>query len=174
MPLSLHAAFIPSALQMIDSTKGLVDRGESWCSEQGHDPAHVLSARIYEDMFPFTYQVKSVAVHTAGALAGVANGVFQPDLSPPPESFDGLREQLATARAALEGVSEDDLEQAIGRDMRFEFRDFKLEFTAEDFLLSFSQPNFYFHAATAYDILRMLGVAIGKRDFSGRLRLKRG
>ena len=74
MPLSLHAAFVPSALQMIDSTKGLVDRGESWCSEQGHDPAHVLSARIYEDMFPFTYQVKSVAVHTAGALAGVANG----------------------------------------------------------------------------------------------------
>ena len=104
----------------------------------------------------------------------MANGVFQPDLSPPPESFDGLREQLATARAALEGVSEDDLEQAIGRDMRFEFRDFKLEFTAEDFLLSFSQPNFYFHAATAYDILRMLDVAIGKRDFSGRLRLKQG
>jgi len=174
MPLSLHAAFVPSALQMIDSTRKLVDRAEAWCSEQGHDPAHVLSARIYEDMFPFTYQVKSVAVHTAGALAGVANGVFQPDLSPPPESFDGLREHLAQTRAALDQVSEDDLEQAIGRDMRFEFRDFKLEFAAEEFLLSFSQPNFYFHAATAYDILRMLGVPVGKRDFSGRLRLRQG
>jgi hypothetical protein len=172
MPLSLHAAFVPSALQMIDSTKGLVDRGESWCNEEGHEPSHVLSARIYEDMFPFTYQVKSVAVHTAGALGGVAHGVFQPDLSPPPESFDGLREHLASARTALEQVSEDELEQAIGRDMRFEFRDFKLEFTAEQFLLSFSQPNFYFHAATAYDILRMLGVQIGKRDFNGRLRLR--
>ncbi len=174
MPLSLHAAFVPSALQIIDSTRKLVDRGEAWCSEQEHDPAHVLSARIYEDMLPFTYQVKSVAVHTAGALAGVANGVFQPDLSPPPESFDGLREHLAQARAALEQVSEDDLEQAIGRDMRFEFRDFKLEFAAEEFLLSFSQPNFYFHAATAYNILRMLGVPVGKRDFSGRLRLRQG
>ena len=174
MPLSLHAAFVPSALQMIDSTRRLVDRGEAWCSEQGHEPAYVLSARIYEDMFPFTYQVKSVAVHTAGALAGVANGVFQPDLSPPPESFDGLRDHLAAARDALEQTSEGDLEQAIGRDMRFEFRDFKLEFTAEEFLLSFSQPNFYFHAATAYDILRMLGVPVGKRDFNGRLRLRQG
>jgi uncharacterized protein len=174
MPLSLHAAFVPSALQMIDSTRKLVDRGEAWCSEQGHEPAHVLSARIYEDMFPFTYQVKSVAVHTAGALTGVANGVFQPDLSPPPESFDGLRAQLAAARDALEQTSEGDLEQAIGRDMRFEFRDFKLEFTAEEFLLSFSQPNFYFHAATAYDILRMLGVPVGKRALNGRLRLRQG
>jgi hypothetical protein len=47
-----------------------------------------------------------------------------------------------------------------------------LDFTAENFLLSFSQPNFYFHAATTYDILRWKGVRIGKRDFTGRLRTK--
>ena len=43
---------------------------------------------------------------------------------------------------------------------------------AEDFLTSLSIPNFYFHATTAYDILRMKGVQIGKRDFAGRPRLK--
>ena len=58
--------------------------------------------------------------------------------------------------------------------MRFEIRDFALDFKAEDFLLSFSQPNFYFHAATAYDILRMKGVEVGKRDFLGRMRLAAG
>ena len=40
------------------------------------------------------------------------------------------------------------------------------------FLQSFSLPNFYFHAATAYDILRSKGVPLGKRDFMGPLRLK--
>lgn len=172
MPLSLHTAFVPSAIQMLDSTRHLVDTGEKWCTDKGNGPAHVLGAKIYDDMFPFTYQVKSVAVHTAGALAGVKRGVFQPDLSPPPDSFDGLRDKLAEAREAVEQTSEQDLEEAIGQDMRFEFRDFKLEFTAEDFLLSFSQPNFYFHATTAYDILRMLGVPVGKRDFTGRVRIK--
>ena len=56
--------------------------------------------------------------------------------------------------------------------MRFEFRDFAMNFLAEDFLLSFSQPNFYFHAATAYDVLRMKGVPVGKRDFMGRVRIQ--
>jgi hypothetical protein len=56
--------------------------------------------------------------------------------------------------------------------MRFEMGEMRMPFTSEDFLLSFSQPNFYFHATTAYDILRWKGVKLGKRDFMGRPRLK--
>ena len=59
------------------------------------------------------------------------------------------------------------MESWIGRPMRFEFREFQMDFAAEDFLLSFSQPNYAFHAATAYDIFRMKGVPLGKRDFLG-------
>jgi hypothetical protein len=47
-----------------------------------------------------------------------------------------------------------------------------MPFTAEGFLLSFSLPNFYFHATTAYDILRTKGAPLGKRDFLGALRMK--
>jgi hypothetical protein len=54
----------------------------------------------------------------------------------------------------------------------FQFRDFKMPFVAEGFLLSFSLPNFHFHATTAYDILRSKGVPLGKRDYLGKLRLK--
>ena len=39
------------------------------------------------------------------------------------------------------------------------------------FLLSFSQPNFYFHATTAYGILRMKGLKIGKIDYLGAMRI---
>jgi len=41
------------------------------------------------------------------------------------------------------------------------------EFTGQSLLLGNSLPNFYFHATTAYDILRACGVEIGKRDFMG-------
>jgi hypothetical protein len=47
-----------------------------------------------------------------------------------------------------------------------------VDFTAENFLLSFSLPNFYFHATTAYDILRWKGVKLGKTDFLGAMRKK--
>ncbi|QGY81974.1 DUF1993 family protein [Sphingorhabdus lacus] len=39
-----------------------------------------------------------------------------------------------------------------------------LNFTPETYLLTYSLPNFYFHVVTAYDILRMRGVPIGKGD----------
>jgi uncharacterized protein len=171
MPISLHAAFVPSALQMLGAAAHLVDKAESWCAESGCAPAEVIEARIHPEMFPFAYQVKSVAVHTAGALEGVRAGLFTPDIAPPPESFADLRARIAEACAALEGMTDAEMEGFVGRPVRFEFRAYRMDFTAEDFLLSFSQPNFYFHASTAYAILRMKGVPVGKRDFLGRMRL---
>jgi len=73
---------------------------------------------------------------------------------------------------ALEQVDPAEINGFLGRDMRFEFGERRLDFTAENFLLSFSQPHFFFHATTAYDILRNNGLTIGKRDFMGKTRVK--
>jgi hypothetical protein len=123
-------------------------------------------------MLPFAYQVKSTAVHSLGSIEGVRRGVFSPDMTPPPQTFAALAARIAETLKALETIQPAEVESFMGRNMRFEFREHRLEFTAENFLLSFSLPNFYFHASTAYDILRWRGVRIGKRDFMGRLRLK--
>lgn len=172
MPLSLHAAFVPGALQMLGTCDHLIAKAEEWCGDTGSGHDDMIGSRIHEDMLPFEYQVKSVAAHTAGAIEGVRAGVFSPDMTPPPDTLTGLSEAIAEARATLEAVSEAEMESFVGQPMRFQMRDFTMPFAAEDFLLSFSQPNFYFHAATAYDILRMKGVPLGKRDFLGRMRLR--
>ncbi len=172
MPLSLHAAYVPSALQMLGTARHLIDTAEKWCGEENVGHADVIGARIYDDMLPFTYQVKCVAEHTQGSIEGVKAGLYSPDLNPPPADFESLRAKISGAVDAMEALTEDEMEGFIGQPMRFEFKGNGMDFTAEDFLLSFSQPNFYFHCATAYDILRMKGVAVGKRDFMGRLRIK--
>ena len=41
----------------------------------------------------------------------------------------------------------------------------ELTMKADAFLRDFVLPNLYFHASTAYAILRHNGVVIGKRDF---------
>ena len=174
MPLSLHAAYVPSALQMLGTARHLVDTAETWCEGNGVSEADMIAARIHDDMLPFSYQVKCVAEHTHGSVEGVRAGVYSPDLNPPPTTFAALRDKLAGAVAFMEGLSEEELEAMIGQPMRFEFKGSAMHFTAENFLLSFSQPNFYFHCATAYDILRMKGVPVGKRDFMGRVRIKAG
>ncbi|MFV0644409.1 MAG: DUF1993 family protein [Sphingomonadaceae bacterium] len=173
MPMSLHAAFIPSAMQMLGTTKGLVDKAEGWCIENNKDPSELITCRLIEDMFAFDYQVKSVAVHTAGAIAGVKAGQFEPDMSPPPQSFAAMRTLLDDTMAVLDSYSEDDMENLIGTPVNFAFRGKVVaSFVAENFLLSFSQPNFYFHTTTAYDLLRMKGVPVGKLDFMGRMRVR--
>ncbi|GAA0285717.1 DUF1993 domain-containing protein [Alteraurantiacibacter aestuarii] len=169
MPISLYAATIPSTLQIIGAARGWLDKAQASALSE----AEVLDARLIDDMLPFAYQVKSMSVHSMGAIEGLRAGVFSPDFSEPPSSISGLRDQLEEAESYLNDLTEEEMEDFIGKDMRFEIGERRLDFTAEDFLLTFSQPNFYFHATTAYDILRAKGVAVGKLDYLGRMRLKR-
>ena len=151
----------------------MVGKAEAFCKEKNIAPPDIIQARLAPDMLPFAYQIKSAVVHSLGAIEGVRKGVFSPEMTPPPDTFAGLASRVAEALAGLATVTEAEMESFIGRDMRFEFGERKMHFTAENFLLSFSQPNFYFHSTTAYDILRAKGVAIGKRDFMGAVRIKK-
>ncbi|MXP25537.1 DUF1993 family protein [Altererythrobacter indicus] len=167
MPLSLHTALVPTWLQILGSCNNLIDKAEAFDC----DDKELLSTCLAEDMLPLAYQLKSCAVHSLGAIEGVRKGVFSPDMNEPPANFSDMRNLLNNAITKLEQVEESELESYIGQPMRFEMGEFKLHFLAENFLLSFSQPNFFFHATTAYDILRMKGVPVGKRDFLGAVQI---
>ena len=84
----------------------------------------------------------------------------------------GLQALVREARSELAALTPEAVDALKGRDIIFKLGDRTMPFTAEGFLMSFSLPNFFFHATTAYDILRHKGVPLGKRDFMGRLKLK--
>jgi uncharacterized protein len=172
VPFSLYAATVPSYQQILGAVSGLLDKAEMYCATESLAPSEIIQARLAQDMLPFAYQVKSTVVHSIGSIEGVRRGVFSPDMTPPPETFVALKARVDEALAALAAIRSAEVDGFIGKDMRFSFGERNIDFTAEDFLLSFSQPNFYFHATTAYDILRWKGVTIGKRDFMGKPRMK--
>jgi uncharacterized protein len=172
MSLSLYTATVPSYCQILESVGRLLSTAEAWCADRGIAANDIIDARLAEDMLPFAYQVKSTAVHSLGAIEGVRKGVFSPDMTPPPETFAALKARISDTLAALSAIEAAEVDSFVGRDMRFVFGNRHLDFTAENFLLSFSQPNFFFHATTAYDILRWKGLPIGKRDFTGKPRTK--
>jgi len=172
MAFSLYAATVPSYRQILEAVFGLLGKAEAFCADRAIAPRDIIQARLVEDMLPFAYQVKSTVVHSLGAIEGVRKGVFSPDTTPPPETFAALKARIAEAQRALETIEAAEVDSFVGRDMRFAFGERHVDYFAENFLLSFSQPNFYFHATTAYDILRWKGVPIGKRDFTGKTRKK--
>lgn len=161
MALGLYAATVPSFRQVLGSVERMLAKA----------PEDIVGRSLAPDMFPFTFQVKSVAVHSAGAIAAVRKGLFAPDISPPPADLAGLKALLASTDAELAALDPAEVDGFQGQPMRFEFRDRRMDFTAEDFLLSFSQPNFYFHASMAYALLRNAGVPVGKMDFMGAVRI---
>lgn len=174
MAVSLHDALVPNFRQQIGALITLLDKAQAWAGEKGIAEAEVIGHSLAPDMLPLPFQVKSVAGHSLGAIEGVRAGSYSPDMHPAPTDFAGLKGLLKEADAGLAALDPAELDSFIGRDMVFKLRDMSMPFTAESFLFSFSQPNFYFHAATAYDILRNKGMPLGKRDFLGMPRIRQG
>ncbi len=172
MALSLYDISIPSYLQGLGAVAGFLEKGRAHCAEQGADPEALVATAIHADMLPLRFQLGSVRQHSLGTIEGIRSGRFAPwPMSAMPDSCAGLQEMIAEAAAALEAVDRAEIDALEGGRLVFEVQGRELPFTAENFVLSFSLPNFYFHAATAYDILRMKGAPLGKRDFMGRMRM---
>ncbi len=172
MAISLYDMSVTCFLQTLGGVAGYLDKGLTHCRDNNIDPGEIVKSRLYPDMLPFSFQIQSVVHHSVGAIEGVKAGLFLPPGKMEPPDYAGLQKLVADAREALAALKPADVNALEGRDVAFQFRDFKMPFVAEGFLLSFSLPNFHFHATTAYDILRSKGVPLGKRDYLGQLRLK--
>jgi hypothetical protein len=171
MAISIYDAFVPSCRQIITASLGQLAKAEAHCAEHNVDASELIGGRLAPDMAALPFQVFSVAHHSAGAIEGVETGKFSPASPSGQQSWDSLRAMLTEADAALAAVDAAALEGFAGKPVVFSFGTMEMPFTAENFLLSFSQPNFYFHATTLYDILRHKGVKLGKRDFTGMPRI---
>ncbi len=174
MAVSLYDLSVANYLQILGGVEGFLAKGLSHFQEAKTDPNAILDERLYADMAPFKFQVWATVHHSLGAIEGVKAGVFGPPSTiPATMDYAGLQKAVTDAREALQQVNAADVDATQGKDVTFQLPTMKIPFTAEGFLLSFSLPNFYFHATTAYDILRHKGVPLGKRDFLGRMRIKK-
>ena len=138
----------------------------------GQNADDLVSARLTENMAPFYFQIECVDNYSVWGLDAVKQGVFNPPALEGIVPLARLQERIANTETVLKNLSSHEVDTLSGKklDMQIHTNPHKSSFTAETYLLSFLLPNFYFHAVTAYDILRAQGVPIGKTDFEGQLR----
>ena len=172
MALSLYDISVANYVQTLGAVAGFLDKGAAHCASEGMDPGELVETRLVADMMPLRFQIASVAHHSLGALKGAQAGVFKPPASGDELDYAGLQALVSETSQQLQDYDRATVDALEGKDMVFELGANKLPFVAENFILSFSLPNFYFHATTAYDILRHKGVPLGKRDFMGQMRMK--
>ena len=172
MATSLYDLSVACYLQTLTGVAGYLDKGLAHCTAANIDLNELVETRLYADMLPFRFQIQSVAHHSLGAIEGVKNGLFLPPSNLAMLDYQGLQKLIVDTRETLKKLTPVEVNALEGKDVAFQIRDMKIPFTAEGFILSFSLPNFHFHAATAYGMLRSKGVPLGKRDYMGQMRIK--
>ncbi|HEX2816388.1 MAG TPA: DUF1993 domain-containing protein [Phenylobacterium sp.] len=172
MATSLYDLSVASYLQTVGAVAGFLDRAAKHCAETGADPDDFVDARLFEDMAPFHFQIEAAWHHSVWGLEAIKTGVFAPPALVGAASFADLQVMIAKAETALKAFTPDEVNSWAGKNLDLQIGPRWLQFTSETFILSFSLPNFHFHAVTAYDILRTQGVPLGKRDYEGQMRLR--
>jgi len=170
MSTSLYDISVPTFLQTARAIGGFLSRAATHFVETGVDPDAFVSTRLYEDMAPFHFQIEAAWHHCVWGVEAVKTGAFTPPGLVGPVPFGDLQAMIGQAESALEAFTPEEIDACAGKALDLQIGPRRLAFTAENFILSFSLPNFHFHAVTAYAILRSRGVPLGKRDYEGLLR----
>ena len=167
MPLSMYQASVPAFQQTLMALSAILDKATAHAQSQGTDPAELMAARLAPDMFPLSRQIQIATDHAEGATARLS-GREVPKFEDSEQSFDELKARIAKVLDFINSVEVSEIDSSEGREITLTVGGQPMVFTGMRYLLHFALPNFYFHATTAYGILRQNGVPLGKRDFMGR------
>ncbi|WP_370678762.1 DUF1993 domain-containing protein [Comamonas sp. GB3 AK4-5] len=143
----------------LDTLAHILDVAE----KQLTDMDAALQERLAPDMFPLGTQIAFACNQPLG-FAQWCQGLPIQNLNPDVPSLALARAHIRDTKAMLADIQVDDSQldkikrTGLGPGMYCETSG---RFYVSDYLI----PNFYFHIATTYAILRKLGVPLGKADF---------
>ena len=167
MAITMYHASVPTFVQLLGGLKGVLQKAEAHATEQKWDPAVVLNLRLYPDMFTLERQVRQACTHALGA--GRVAGVDLPKLTDQDNSFAEMQARIDKTLDFVKSLQPSQLDGKEDSQVTLVQGGQERKLRAQAYLYHLAMPNFYFHTTTAYNILRSLGIAIGKRDFMGQM-----
>src|SRR5215203_3235460 len=172
MTFSMSKALLPVFEIELPALSNILDKAEAFAATKKVDPSVLLNWRLAPDMFPLVRQVQIVADQAKNGSSRLA-GVEPPRYEDNETSTEQLRARLAKTVAYIKTLDPKQIDAAADREITFPLGpNNKGQMKGDDYLNQFVLPNFYFHLAIAYAILRHCGLDIGKRDFLGAIPMK--
>jgi hypothetical protein len=172
MPLSMSKASLPVFETVLNALSGILDKAEAHATAKKFEPAVLLNMRLAPDMFALTRQVQVTCDQAKNGSARLA-GVEPPKFEDTESTIAQLKERIAKTIAFLKTLDTKTIDASADREITFPLGPSKGQMKGDDYLNHFVLPNFYFHATSAYAILRHGGADVGKRDFLGNIPIKR-
>ncbi|HEU4843086.1 MAG TPA: DUF1993 domain-containing protein [Burkholderiaceae bacterium] len=166
MTLSMYSASVPVFKQILNSLLAILDKAETHADEKKIDPQALLQFRLYPDMLPFTRQIQIACDFAKGCTARLG-GMDVPAYEDDERSFAELKARILKTLAFIDTVPQDQIAGSEERAITTGSGEKTKHFTGQTYLFHYALPHFFFHATTAYDILRHNGLDIGKKNFIG-------
>ncbi|MDE2385432.1 MAG: DUF1993 domain-containing protein [Alphaproteobacteria bacterium] len=156
---------VPFLINGIAGMQKFLKKAEAHIDEKKFDKGVVLATRIFPDMLNLTKQIQLVSDFGKGASARL-QGIAVPSFPDEEKTFDELQARLAKTIDLLKAVDAKLVDPA--REVVIKVGGKDTPMSALAYFNGYVLPNFYFHMTTAYNILRGMGVPLGKADFMGR------
>ncbi len=159
-------AAITAMIRQLGALRGVLQKAEEHCVAKGIDQSAILQFRLFPDMLPFWRQVTIACDHAKGAAHRLA-GKEVPSIPDVETSLAELRDRIDRTIAVVQAVPAEAFTGAEDRLVHLRTRAGEMTLSGSDYLWGFALSNLFFHATTAYNILRHNGVELGKSDFLG-------
>lgn len=164
----MYDVSVPVIIHGLKSLSAVLGKAEAHCEARKIKPEALVSFRLFPDMFPLSAQVQLASDFAKGVgarLSGTANPAYADE----EKAFAELQARIAKTIAFLESLDRKLFEGAATRTVKVRLsRDVEKDMPGAEYFNRYALPNYYFHMATAYNILRHNGVELGKGDFLGR------
>lgn len=144
-----------------------LDKAQAFADLRKFDAKNLLQDRLAPDQFDFTRQVQ-ITCDTAKSFAEKLTGKEAPKHEDHESTVAELQQRIAKTIQFLATVKAEDFKGWEDRQVTNPRREGKY-LPATEWVMQQAIPNFYFHATTAYAILRTNGIEVGKKDFLGEL-----
>ncbi len=165
MNVSVYAVSTNQFVVMLKNLKSILIKAESYAKTKNFDSVILLQTRLFPDMFPLGKQIQT-ACDAAKFCGSRLSQVTPPLFDEKEESFPELLNRIDKTVEYLNSLSEEDFKNFEKKIIKFPWYPGKV-LSGKDYLIQFALPNFYFHITTAYNILRSIGLELGKVDFLG-------
>ena len=166
MSISIYQSSVPVFERSLTAFLGILDKAQAHAEARKFDPTNYLSIRLSPDMFPLTRQIQTFCDQAKNGSFRLA-GKEAPALEDKETTFAEVRQRVQKTLDLVKSIDAKAFDGGEDREIVLPLGPNKMKIQGANYLLHFVLPNFYFHLATAYDILRSGGVEIGKRDFMG-------
>ena len=166
MPITMHQTAFPPVIRTLNALSAILDKAAAHCEARKIEPSVLLGYRLAPDMFALTRQIQ-VATDQAKGMAARLAGVDVPSYPDTESTIDELKVRIAKTVDYVKSFLPEQFAECEDREVTLKMRSGERTFNGRDYAFGFVLPNFYFHATTAYDILRHAGVELGKLDFMG-------